>query len=66
MNATAVRLSREVGCFRVLMHPLDDSVRALYRSFGFEDLPFDPVRSMAVRIADLVHIGFGASGREDA
>ena len=63
---TAVRLSREVGCFCVLTHPLDDSVRALYRSFGFEDLPFDPVRSMAVRIADLVHNGFGASGREDA
>jgi predicted N-acetyltransferase YhbS len=57
---TAVRFSKEVGCFCVLTHPLDDSVRALYRSFGFEDLPFDPARSMAVRIVDLVHNGFGA------
>ena len=30
---TAVRLSKDVGCFCVLTHPLDDSVRALYRSF---------------------------------
>jgi predicted N-acetyltransferase YhbS len=59
---TAVRFSKEVGCFCVLTHPLDDDVRALYRSFGFEDLPFDPSRSMAVRIADLVHNGFGAEG----
>lgn len=58
---TAVRLSKEVGCFCVLTHPLDDDVRALYRSFGFDDLPFDPSRSMAVRIADLVHNGFGAA-----
>ena len=41
--------------------PLDDDVRALYASFGFEDLPFDPARSMAVRIADLVGSGFGAA-----
>jgi predicted N-acetyltransferase YhbS len=51
---TAVRLSDEVGCFCVLTHPLDDDVRALYAAFGFEDLPFDPARSMVVRIADLV------------
>jgi hypothetical protein len=60
--ATAVRFSKEVGCFCVLTHPLDDDVRALYRSFGFDDLPFDPSRSMAVRIADLVHSGFGSAG----
>jgi predicted N-acetyltransferase YhbS len=59
---TAVRFSKEVGCFCVLTHPLDDDVRALYRSFGFEGLPFDPSHSMAVRIADLVHNGFGAEG----
>jgi predicted N-acetyltransferase YhbS len=57
---TAVRFSKEIGCVCVLTHPLDDGVRALYRSFGFEDLPFDPARSMAVRIVDLVHNGFGA------
>ena len=56
---TAVRLSRDVGCFCVLTHPLDEGVRSLYRSFGFEDLPFDPARSMAVRIADLERSGFG-------
>lgn len=59
--ATAVRMSKEVGCFCVLTHPLDDDVRALYGSFGFEDLPFDPARSMAVRISDLVRNGFGAA-----
>jgi predicted N-acetyltransferase YhbS len=55
---TAVRLSDEIGCFCVLTHPLDDDVRALYAAFGFEDLPFDPARSMAVRIADLVRSSF--------
>jgi predicted GNAT family acetyltransferase len=45
---TAVRLSKEIGCLCVMTHPLDDGVRALYRSFGFEDLPFDLARSMAV------------------
>jgi predicted N-acetyltransferase YhbS len=58
---TAVRLSDQVGCFCVLTHPLGDDVRALYAAFGFEDLPFDPARSMAVRIADLVRSGFGAA-----
>ena len=57
---TAVRLSEQVGCFCVLTHPLDDDVRALDAAFGFEDLPFDPARSMAVRISDLVRSGFGA------
>ena len=61
---TAVRFSREVGCFCVLTHPLDDNVRTLYRGFGFEDLPFDPSRSMALRIADLMHNGFGSPDTE--
>ena len=56
---TAVRFSRDIGCFCVLTHPLDEGVRSFYRAFGFEDLPFDPVRSMAVRIVDLVHNGIG-------
>ena len=55
---TAVRLSRDVGCFGVLTHPLDDGVRAFYRRFGFEDLPGAPQRSMAVRIIDLQRSGF--------
>jgi len=56
---TAVHLSRELGCFCVLTHPLDDGVRAFHARFGFEDLPFDPRRAMAVRIADLAAAGFG-------
>ena len=56
--ATAVRLSGEIGCWGVLTHPLDDTVRTFYAGFGFVDLPFDPRRSMAVRIADLVASGF--------
>ncbi|EGX99792.1 GCN5-related N-acetyltransferase [Nitrospirillum viridazoti Y2] len=56
--STAVRLSREIGCFAVLTHPLDEGVRAFYRRYGFEDLPFDPRRSMIVRIVDLERNGF--------
>lgn len=56
---TAVRFSEDIGCFCVLTHPLDDGVRAFYRSFGFENLPFDPAGSMAVRIIDLKHNGIG-------
>lgn len=55
---TAVRLSKDIGCFGVLTHPLDDEVRAFYGRFGFETLPFDPKRSMIVRITDLIHNGF--------
>lgn len=55
---TAVSLSRSIGCFCVITHPLDDGVRDFYRNFGFEDLPFDPNRSMAVRIMDLIRSGF--------
>ena len=55
---TAVRFSKEIGCFGVLTHPLDDGVRAFYARFGFEMLPFDPGRSMVVRIVDLERNGF--------
>jgi predicted N-acetyltransferase YhbS len=55
---TAVRLSKDIGCFGVITHPLDDEVRAFYGRFGFETLPFDPKRSMIVRITDLIHNGF--------
>jgi len=54
---TALRLSQDIGCFCVLTHPLDDDVRAFYRSFGFEDVPFDPARSMCVRMVDLIANG---------
>ncbi|MET4897909.1 GNAT family N-acetyltransferase [Sphingomonadaceae bacterium jetA1] len=62
---TAVHLSEQVGCFCVLTHPLDDEVRAFYGSFGFEELPFDPGRSMAIRINDLKHNGIGTNLRTD-
>jgi predicted N-acetyltransferase YhbS len=55
---TAVRFSKEIGCFGVLTHPVDDGVRAFYRRFGFEDLPFDPRHSMIVRVIDLEKSGF--------
>jgi predicted N-acetyltransferase YhbS len=55
---TAVRFSKEIGCFGVLTHPLDDEVRTFYTRFGFETLPFDPKRSMVVRIVDLERSGF--------
>ena len=56
---TGVRLANEIGCFGIVTHPLDDSVRAFYRAFDFSDLPFDPARSMIVRIVDLAESGFG-------
>lgn len=55
---TAVRFSLDIGCIGVITHPLDDDVRAFYNRFGFQDLPFDPRRSMMVRIADLIASGF--------
>jgi GNAT superfamily N-acetyltransferase len=54
---TAVRFAKEIGCFGVLTHPLDDDVRVFYTRFGFETLPFDPKRSMIVRIVDLERSG---------
>jgi predicted N-acetyltransferase YhbS len=57
---TSVRLSKEIGCFAVLTHPLDGGLRDFYRRFGFEDLPFDPGRAMVVRIIDLERNGFSA------
>jgi GNAT superfamily N-acetyltransferase len=55
---TAVRLSKDVGCFGVLTHPIDDAVRQFYGRFGFQELPGDPQRSMIVRIVDLERNGF--------
>lgn len=56
--ATSLRLSKDLGCFCVLTHPIDDGVRDFYRAVGFQDLPFDPIRAMAVRIVDLERSGF--------
>lgn len=56
----ALRASREVGSFGVLTHPIDEQVRQFYRRWGFEDVPFDPTRSMIVRMVDLEKSGFVA------
>jgi GNAT superfamily N-acetyltransferase len=56
----ALGVSREVGSFGVLTHPIDEQVRRFYRRWGFEDVPFDPRRSMIVRMADLEKSGFVA------
>jgi predicted N-acetyltransferase YhbS len=56
--STAVRLAQQMGCFCIITHPLDDGVREFYHRCGFENLPFDPKRSMAVRIIDLEQNGF--------
>jgi GNAT superfamily N-acetyltransferase len=55
---TSVSVSKEIGCFGVLTHPLDDEVRGFYKRWGFESLPYDPRQSMIVRIKDLEHCGF--------
>jgi predicted N-acetyltransferase YhbS len=54
---TALLASRDVGSFGVITHPLDDSVRQFYGRWGFQDVPFDPRRSMIVRMADLAKSG---------
>lgn len=54
---TSVRAAREIGSFGVITHPIDDGLRAFYRRWGFEDLPFDPRRAMIVRIVDLEMAG---------
>lgn len=57
---TCFALSKDIGCFGVITHPLDEEVRSFYRRFGFVDLPGDPRRAMIVRMKDLEASGFGA------
>jgi hypothetical protein len=57
---TALRASREVGSFGVLTHPIGEQVRQFTDAGGFEDLPFDPKRSIIVRMVDLEKSGFAA------
>jgi hypothetical protein len=44
----------------VLTHPLDEQVRQFYRRWGCKDVPFDPSRSMIVRMIDLEKSGIVA------
>lgn len=50
---TALRVSREVGSFGVLTHPVDEQARTFYRRWGFGDLPFDPRGAMILRTIDI-------------
>jgi len=50
---TAMSAAEIIGSIGVITHPLDDSVRAFYARWGFQDLPFDPRRAMMVRMVDL-------------
>jgi predicted N-acetyltransferase YhbS len=61
---TAVRAADFVGSIGVITHPLDDDVRSFYARWGFRDLPFDPRRTMMVRMVDLRRAFWGeaASG----
>jgi uncharacterized protein (DUF1778 family) len=58
---TALVASRDIGSFGVITYPLDGPVREFYRRWGFQDVPFDPRRSMIVRMVDLVKSGFTVS-----
>jgi GNAT superfamily N-acetyltransferase len=55
---TALRVSREIGSFGVITHPIDDNVRQFYARWGFQDLPFDPKRAMIARMIDIEKSGF--------
>lgn len=54
---TALRASKDIGSFGVFTHPLDADARGFYARWGFVDLPYDPRRSMIVRMADLEQNG---------
>lgn len=56
---TALAASRQVGGLGIILHPLDDALRAYYAKFGFEALPGDPRGAMIVRFRDLEASGFG-------
>ena len=55
---TALRASRDVGSFGVITHAIDEHARQFYERWGFEDVPFDPRRSMIVRMIDLEKSGW--------
>jgi len=51
---TALRIAAEIGCFGMLTHPLDDTIRGYYRIYGFMDLPGDPKHGMILRLSEIV------------
>lgn len=50
---TALRASRDIASWGVIVLPLDDALRIFYAQYGFQDLPRDPCGAMAVRMADI-------------
>ena len=50
---TALRAAGYIASMGVITHPLDDGVPGFYARWGFRDVPFDPRRSMLVRMVDL-------------
>jgi len=48
---TALRASRDVASWDVILHPL--GLRTFHAQYGFQDLPFDLRRAMVVRMIDL-------------
>jgi GNAT superfamily N-acetyltransferase len=55
---TVLQIAEGVGCYGLMTHPLDESVRTFYQQYGFQDIPSDPARAMMVRVADLRANGF--------
>jgi GNAT superfamily N-acetyltransferase len=50
--ARAVSVSEEIGIRLLLTHALNDSARAFYMKFGFEDSPTDPM-NLQIIIKDI-------------
>lgn len=53
----AVHVSKTIGSFALVTHPLDDNARAFYQRWGFEVLEANPQQAMFIRIRDLVTSG---------
>jgi GNAT superfamily N-acetyltransferase len=56
---TALRASYDIGSLGVLTHPIDEEVCQFYRRWGLENVPFDPKKSMIVRMIDIEKYGSG-------
>ena len=51
-----MRVAEIVGSTGVITHPLDDGVRGFHARWGLQDLPFDPRRTIFVRMVDLQRV----------
>lgn len=50
---TARVMSRKIGSFGVITHPLDEAARQFYQHYGFASLPGDPHGAMLLRMKDI-------------